>query len=130
MIGCLIDRVCVGVCGFQTLLQCSLDVALLSVPSPHTTSSTPPPPTDSNAPTWWNNLDGQVNLRDAVRRTISVITPQKQYRLRPEPELATLLVRPRGWHMEEKHMMVDGEFVRYVQRTLVIPWGTDNEGEG
>jgi malate synthase len=64
---------------------------------------------DSNAPTWWNNLDGQVNLRDAVNRSISLRTPQKEYRLKPEGQVATLLVRPRGWHMEEKHMLVDGE---------------------
>jgi malate synthase len=65
---------------------------------------------DSNAPTWANNMDGQVNLRDANRRTIVFDAPNgKQYRLRPDNELATLLVRPRGWHMEEKHMLVDGE---------------------
>jgi len=78
---------------------------------------------DSNAPTWWNNLDGQVNLRDAVRRTISLATPQKEYRLRPEPELATLLVRPRGWHMEEKHMLVDGEPVRCRDTLRVLRGG-------
>lgn len=64
---------------------------------------------DSNAPTWANNLDGHVNLRDANLRSISFAAPGgKVYRLRPERELATLLVRPRGWHMLEKHMMVDG----------------------
>eukprot|EP00775_Hariotina_reticulata_P005060 gene5060-5301_t len=68
---------------------------------------------DSNAPTWFNNIDGQLNMRDALRRTISYRGPNgKEYRLRPENELATLLVRPRqdlGWHMEEKHFIVDGE---------------------
>eukprot|EP00879_Flechtneria_rotunda_P006759 GHRR01007103.1.p1 GENE.GHRR01007103.1~~GHRR01007103.1.p1 ORF type:complete len:246 (+),score=50.02 GHRR01007103.1:43-780(+) len=65
---------------------------------------------DSNAPTWVNNIDGQLNLRDANRRTIVYEAPNgKQYRLRPENELATLIVRPRGWHMEEKHFVIDGE---------------------
>lgn len=44
-----------------------------------------------------------------MRRTISVATPQREYVLKPEHELATLIVRPRGWHMEEKHFLVDGE---------------------
>ena len=68
---------------------------------------------DSNAPTWANNLDGHVNLRDALRRTATYTAPGanggKYYKLRPSPELATLLVRPRGWHMEEKHFLVDGQ---------------------
>jgi malate synthase len=67
-------------------------------------------PADSNAPTWANNLDGQVNVRDALLRTISFTAPNgKQYRLKPPAELATLIVRPRGWHMEEKHFLVDGQ---------------------
>jgi malate synthase len=62
---------------------------------------------DSNSPTWENCLQGQANLFDAVRRTISYDAPNgKQYRL--NPEVAVLLVRPRGWHMEEKHVHVDG----------------------
>jgi len=65
---------------------------------------------DSNAPTWANNLDGHVNLRDALRRTISFVAPNgKYYKLRPEKDLSTLIVRPRGWHMEEKHFLVDGQ---------------------
>lgn len=65
---------------------------------------------DSNAPTWFNNLDGQVNVRDALRRTITYTAPNKKYyKLRDDGKLATLLVRPRGWHMEEKHFLVDGE---------------------
>ncbi|EFJ40428.1 hypothetical protein VOLCADRAFT_109454 [Volvox carteri f. nagariensis] len=65
---------------------------------------------DSHAPTWANNLDGHVNLRDAIRRTISYTAPNgKQYRLRGDGKLATLLVRPRGWHLEEAHFLVDGE---------------------
>ncbi len=62
---------------------------------------------DSNSPTWRNNLEGQLNLRDAVRREISFASPEgKQYRL--NATVATLLVRPRGWHLVEKHMLVDG----------------------
>lgn len=62
---------------------------------------------DSLAPTWENVVQGQLNLRDAVRRTISLETPQRTYRLTDQP--ATLLVRPRGWHLFEKHVLVDGE---------------------
>jgi malate synthase len=63
---------------------------------------------DSNTPTWENTIQGQVNLRDAVEGTISFTNPDgKEYAL--GEELATLLVRPRGWHLIEKHMLVDGE---------------------
>jgi malate synthase len=62
---------------------------------------------DSNAPTWANNLDGHVNLRDAVRRTITFSTGAKQYAL--NETTATLVVRPRGWHLLEKHVVVDGK---------------------
>ena len=63
---------------------------------------------DANSPTWHNNLDGQVNLQDAIRRTISFESPEgKSYRL--NDKIATLLVRPRGWHLDEKHFLVDGK---------------------
>ncbi|TGE22306.1 malate synthase A [Hymenobacter aquaticus] len=62
---------------------------------------------DSNSPTWANVVEGQRNLRDAVRRTISLSTPTKEYKL--NAETATLVVRPRGWHLVEKHVLVDGE---------------------
>ena len=63
---------------------------------------------DANSPTWQNNLDGHVNLQDAVRRTISYQSPEgKAYRL--NEKIATLLVRPRGWHLNEKHFRVDGQ---------------------
>jgi len=63
---------------------------------------------DSNSPTWSNNLDGQFNLRDAVNRTITFQSPEgKSYKL--NERIATLLVRPRGWHLVEKHMLVDGK---------------------
>jgi malate synthase len=61
---------------------------------------------DSNSPTWRNCLEGQVNLTDALERTISLDTGEKQYRL--NDEIATLLVRPRGWHLVERHFEVDG----------------------
>src|SRR5688572_1779021 len=61
---------------------------------------------DSNSPTWQNCLEGQVNLTDALERTISLDTGEKQYAL--NEETATLLVRPRGWHLEERHFEVDG----------------------
>ncbi|MGH9116197.1 MAG: malate synthase, partial [Acidimicrobiales bacterium] len=62
---------------------------------------------DANSPTWDNVVVGQANLIDAVRRTIELTTPEKTYRL--AGETATLLVRPRGWHLVEKHFEVDGE---------------------
>src|SRR5437764_763974 len=62
---------------------------------------------DSNAPTWDNNVRGQQNLRDAVAGTIGFVSPEgKRYAL--NPHTATLIVRPRGWHLVEKHMVVDG----------------------
>jgi malate synthase len=63
---------------------------------------------DSNAPTWRNNVDGQANLMDAVRRSITYDSPEgKHYALGASP--ATLMVRPRGWHLIEKHVRVDGQ---------------------
>lgn len=63
---------------------------------------------DSNAPTWRNQVEGQANLSDAVRRTISFEDPKsgKKYALKPNP--AVLFVRPRGWHLPESHFVVDG----------------------
>jgi len=63
---------------------------------------------DSHAPTWTATLDGQVNMCDAVRGTIDFVSPEgKRYQL--NKQVATLLVRPRGWHLPEKHLRVDGE---------------------
>jgi malate synthase len=64
---------------------------------------------DSSTPTWHNLLDGQINLRDAVRRTITYSDPttKKEYAL--NESTAVLFVRPRGWHLEERHVIVDGE---------------------
>ena len=62
---------------------------------------------DSNSPTWRNNLDGQFNLRDAVNGTIGYVSPEgKRYEL--GERTAVLMVRPRGWHLDEKHFLVDG----------------------
>ncbi len=62
---------------------------------------------DSNSPTWQNNLEGQFNLRDAVEGTISYVSPEgKCYNL--NSKVATLLVRPRGWHLVERHFEVGG----------------------
>jgi malate synthase len=64
---------------------------------------------DANSPTWENCVGGQVNLIDAADRTISLETPGTTYRL--GERVATLLVRPRGWHLDEKHVEIDGERV-------------------
>jgi malate synthase len=66
---------------------------------------------DANSPTWHNMVEGQRNLTDAIERTIEFDDPEsgKEYRLDEDP--AVLLVRPRGWHLPEKHLEVDGEAV-------------------
>jgi malate synthase len=64
---------------------------------------------DANTPTWANIVQGQINLRDANAGTISLSSGGKEYKL--GENLATLLVRPRGWHMVDKHVTVDGEQV-------------------
>ncbi|CAJ0957263.1 unnamed protein product, partial [Mesorhabditis belari] len=64
---------------------------------------------DSNSPAWRNQLDGQINLYDAIRQNISYTHPatKKEYSLRKDP--AVLKVRPRGWHLPEKHLQIDGK---------------------
>jgi malate synthase len=62
---------------------------------------------DANTPHWSNVVDGQQNLFDAVRRTIRLETPQKVYALGEGP-YPTIVVRPRGWHLDERHLPVDG----------------------
>jgi malate synthase len=64
---------------------------------------------DSNAPNWDNQITGQINLVEAVRRRIVLEQGGKTYRL--NEKIATLVVRPRGWHLDEKHVFVDGERV-------------------
>src|SRR6202167_3775684 len=65
---------------------------------------------DANTPLWDNMVTGQLNLKDALDRKIDFTSADgKAYRLRPDDELATIVVRPRGWHLDEKHILVDGE---------------------
>ncbi|MGW6197183.1 malate synthase A [Kribbella sp. NPDC055110] len=64
---------------------------------------------DANTPTWENVVGGQLNLLDAITRRIDFSTDTKSYALKPDEELATIVVRPRGWHLPEKHILVDGE---------------------
>ena len=65
---------------------------------------------DAHSPTWQNTIEGQLNLRDAVNRRIKFTSPEgKHYELKEK--IATLMVRPRGWHLIEKHMAVDGKLV-------------------
>ncbi|KAH3680763.1 hypothetical protein WICMUC_000114 [Wickerhamomyces mucosus] len=64
---------------------------------------------DSSTPTWFNVIDGQVNLYDAVRKQIDFKKGAKEYRLNVKKYIPTLIVRPRGWHLFEKHITVDGE---------------------
>ena len=62
---------------------------------------------DANSPTWENCIEGQRNLRDATHKTISLSSGGKEYKL--NEKTAVLLVRPRGWHLVEKHVLVDGQ---------------------
>ncbi|MBX7256532.1 MAG: malate synthase A [Candidatus Hydrogenedentes bacterium] len=62
---------------------------------------------DSHSPTWEGTIQGQINMRDAVNRAITFETPEKSYKL--NETIATLLVRPRGWHLVEKHVYIDGK---------------------
>ena len=64
---------------------------------------------DANCPTWFNMIDGQINLRDAARRTITFEQSGKGYKL--NERTAVLIPRPRGWHLDEKHLSVDGKAV-------------------
>ena len=65
---------------------------------------------DSNSPFWSNNIEGQLNLRDAIRKTIAYTNENgKEYKL--NEKTAVLMVRPRGWHLPEKHVKVDGEIM-------------------
>jgi malate synthase len=67
---------------------------------------------DANTPLWDNMITGQLNLKDALDRRIDFVSADgKSYRLRPDDELATIVVRPRGWHLDEKHVLVDGQRV-------------------
>jgi malate synthase len=63
---------------------------------------------DSTSPKWQNQVSGQINLKDAIRKKIDFTAGNgKQYKL--NDQVATLMVRPRGWHLDEKHLLIDGE---------------------
>ena len=65
---------------------------------------------DANTPLWDNMITGQLNLKDALDRKIDFTSEEgKSYQLRPDDELATIVVRPRGWHLPEKHVLIDGQ---------------------
>jgi malate synthase len=67
---------------------------------------------DANTPLWGNMVSGQLNLIGALDRTLDFTSEEgKSYRLAPDQDLATIVVRPRGWHLDEKHMLVDGQRV-------------------
>ena len=61
---------------------------------------------DANSPTWDNMIQGQINLRGAIDHTLALVTSEKTYRL--NDKIAVLMVRPRGWHLEERHVLIDG----------------------
>ena len=64
---------------------------------------------DANTPLWANMIEGQLNLKDALDRTIDFTSEEgKSYVLGPDDTLATIVVRPRGWHLDEKHILIDG----------------------
>jgi malate synthase len=64
---------------------------------------------DANTPLWENMVGGQLNLKDALDRTVDFTSEEgKSYALRPDDELATIVVRPRGWHLDEKHILIGG----------------------
>jgi malate synthase len=64
---------------------------------------------DANTPLWSNMIDGQLNLKDALDRTIDFTSEEgKSYALNPDGTLATIVVRPRGWHLDEKHILING----------------------
>lgn len=78
---------------------------------------------DATSPTWENLLDGQANLVEAYEGTLSLDTGEKEYRL--NPERATLVIRPRGWHLPEKHLTFDGQpaSASLVDFGLYMFWG-------
>ena len=73
---------------------------------------------DANSPTWENVIEGQINMRDAARRTITYTSPEgKNYALKEK--IATIVARPRGWHMEEKHALLGGKRIS----ASLFDWG-------
>src|SRR5215472_6428820 len=74
---------------------------------------------DSNTPTWANQIDGQANLMDAVRRTITYEDPSTGKKYALNQRTAVLLVRPRGRHLDERHVMADGQWIRVRARISI-----------
>ena len=73
---------------------------------------------DANSPTWENVIEGQINMRDAARRTLTFESPEgKKYALKDK--IATIVARPRGWHMEEKHALLGGKRIS----ASLFDWG-------
>ena len=66
---------------------------------------------DSNSPTWANNIEGHINLRDAIKKTVTYVNPENGKAYKLNEKTAVLMVRPRGWHLVEKHVKVDGEVI-------------------
>lgn len=64
---------------------------------------------DSNSPTWHNNMQGHINLMDAINRSITYVNPENGKRYSLQDRIATLMVRPRGWHLLEQHITLEGE---------------------
>src|SRR5690242_18254920 len=65
---------------------------------------------DANTPHWENVVGGQVNLKDAVRETIAFTSPEgKEYALKKDIQHAVIVMRPRGWHLDERHLQIDGK---------------------
>ena len=64
---------------------------------------------DSHSPTWDATIQGQINLRDAIAGTIDYVHPETSKRYELNSQVATLIVRPRGWHLVERHVLVDGQ---------------------
>ena len=73
---------------------------------------------DSITPSWFNQIQGQVNISAAYEKTLQFTNPQgKKYKL--DKKLATMIIRPRGWHLEEKHIIIDGEG---FSKLIVVPF--------
>ena len=91
---------------------------------------------DANTPLWDNMITGQLNLKDALDRTIDYTSAEgKDYALRPDGELATIVVRPRGWHLDEKHILIDGvrasgSLVDFALYMATSAQQADRQGQG
>jgi len=82
---------------------------------------------DSTAPTWDNLIRGQINLRDAINRTIDYVDPSSGKRYTLNERTAILMVRPRGWHLPEKHVLIDGEAMSGALFDFAVYLATNHE---